>query len=221
MPRSWTGGVGPLCAAEEATIAHLEDVPQQPGQEVGRPRFLAVPTVTYKVLFVLLMLSHHRRRVVYVNVTAHPTAEWTAQQVVESFPWDEAPQYLLHDRDRSYGTAFRQRVRNPGDHRSAERPVLTVAESVCGAAHRRTRRACLAHIMVLSEWHLKRILSRDFDDDHPWRTHLSLDRDCPEARPVRPPASVHAVSEVWGYLIMLNGRQRDRKRETPVCGKGL
>lgn len=98
--------------------------------------FFVVPTVTYKVLFVLLMLSHHRRHVVHVNVTAHPTAEWTAQQVVEAFPWDKAPQYLLHDQDHSYGTAFRQRVRNPRDHRSAERPVLTVAESVCGAVHR-------------------------------------------------------------------------------------
>jgi hypothetical protein len=63
-----------------------------------------------------------------------------------------------------------------------------------------TRRECLAHIMVLSEWHLKRILSRYFDDDHRWRTHLSLDMDCPEARPVQPPAlgPVHAVPEVWG-----------------------
>jgi len=59
-----------------------------------------------------------------------------------------------------------------------------------------TRRVCLAHIMVLSEWHLKRILSRDFDDDPPSRTHLSLDMDCPETRPVQPPASVHAVPEV-------------------------
>jgi hypothetical protein len=60
-----------------------------------------VPIVTYKVLSVLFIPSYHRRRVVHVNVTAHPTAEWTAQQVVEAFPWDEAPQYLLHDRDRS------------------------------------------------------------------------------------------------------------------------
>jgi putative transposase len=61
-----------------------------------------------------------------------------------------------------------------------------------------TRRVYLAHIMVLSEWHLKRILSRDFDDDHPCRPHLSRDMDCPEARPIQPPASVYAVPEVWG-----------------------
>jgi hypothetical protein len=64
-----------------------------------------------------------------------------------------------------------------------------------------TRRICLAHIMVLIEWHLKHILSRDFDDDHPCRTHLSLHMDCPEARPVQPPASVHAVPEVGGASL--------------------
>ena len=74
----------------------------------------AVWTVTHKVLFVLLILAHERRRLIHFNVTEHPTAEWTAQQVVQAFPWDEAPQYLLRDRDRIYGTAFRQRVRNLG-----------------------------------------------------------------------------------------------------------
>jgi putative transposase len=62
--------------------------------------FFVVPTVTYRVLFVLLILAHERRRVVHFNVTEHPTAQWTAQQVVEAFPWDEAPRYLVRDRDR-------------------------------------------------------------------------------------------------------------------------
>jgi putative transposase len=76
--------------------------------------FFVVPTVMYKVLFVLLILDHERLRIVHVNVTEHPTAEWTAQQVVRAFPWDEAPQYPLRDRDRIYGVAFRQRVRSLG-----------------------------------------------------------------------------------------------------------
>ena len=76
--------------------------------------FFVVPTVTHKVLFVLLIIGHHRRRVIHINVTVHPTAEWTAQRVVEAFPWDEAPPYLLRDRDHIYGPAFRQRVRNLG-----------------------------------------------------------------------------------------------------------
>jgi putative transposase len=74
--------------------------------------FFVVPTVRHKVLFVLVILAHHRRRVVHFNVTEHPTAEWTAQQVIDAFPWDEAPRYLLRDRDRIYSASFRQRVRH-------------------------------------------------------------------------------------------------------------
>jgi putative transposase len=76
--------------------------------------FFVVPTVTHTVLFVLLILAHDRRRVVHFNVTEHPIAQWTAQQIVDAFPWDEAPRYLLRDRDRIYGTSFRRRVRTMG-----------------------------------------------------------------------------------------------------------
>jgi len=173
--------------------------------------FLVVPTVTYKVLFVLLMHSHHRRHVVHVNVTAHPTAEWTAQQVVEAFPLDEAPQYLLHDRDRSYGTAFRQRVRTLGITEVLSAPCSPWQNPYVERFIGSTRRTYLAPIMLLSEGHLKRIPSRYFDDDHPWRRHLSLDMDCPEARPVQPPTPCMPYLRCGGCLIMMNGRQRDRK----------
>jgi putative transposase len=76
--------------------------------------FFVVPTVTHKVLFMLLILAHARRRVVHVHITEHPTAQWAAHQVVDAFPWDETPRYLLRDRDRIYGTSFRRRVRNMG-----------------------------------------------------------------------------------------------------------
>jgi putative transposase len=76
--------------------------------------FFTVPTVTFRVLFVLVILAYERRRVVHFNITEHPGAAWTAQQMIEAFPRDEAPQYLLRDRDRVYGTDFRQRVRNMG-----------------------------------------------------------------------------------------------------------
>jgi putative transposase len=79
-------------------------------QDVVAMDFFVVPTVTFRVLFVLVLLAHDRRRVVHFNVTEHPTAQWTAQQVVEAFSWDEAPQYLLRDRDGIYSAAFRQRV---------------------------------------------------------------------------------------------------------------
>ena len=72
--------------------------------------FFTVPTATFRVLFVFIMLAHERRRIVHVNVTEHPTAQWTAQQIVEAFPWDETPRYLLRDRDSIYGEVFQQRV---------------------------------------------------------------------------------------------------------------
>jgi hypothetical protein len=98
--------------------------------------FFTVPTVTYKVLFVLVILVHERRRVVHFHVTEHPTAQWTAQQVVEAFPWDEVPRYLLRDRDDIYGTVFRQRVRNMGIKEGHDCAPITMAKSVCGAPHR-------------------------------------------------------------------------------------
>ncbi len=85
--------------------------------------FLVVPTVNFRLLFVFVVLAHNRRRVIHFNVTAHPTAEWTARQIAEAFPWDSAPRYLLHDRDSIYGEALRKRVREMGigDVRTAPR----------------------------------------------------------------------------------------------------
>jgi hypothetical protein len=74
--------------------------------------FFTVPTVSFRVLFVLVVLAHHRRRVVHFNVTEHPTAGWTGQQMVEAFPEDQAPRYLLRDRDKIYGYDFRERVQS-------------------------------------------------------------------------------------------------------------
>jgi putative transposase len=128
------------------------------------------------VLFVLIVLAHHRRRVVHFNVTEHPTGHWTAQQIVDAFPNDSAPSYLFRDRDPVYGHAFRHRVKGMG-----LREVLTArsspwqspfAERLIGSI----RRECLDHVLVLSERHLRRTLTRYFAYYHRARTHLSLDR---------------------------------------------
>jgi putative transposase len=162
--------------------------------------FFTVPTVTCRVLFVLVILAHERRRVVHVNVTEHPTAQWTAQQVVEAFPWEEAPRYLLRDRDRIYGTTFRQRVK----HMSIKEVVIApkspwqnpYVERLIGSI----RRECLDHVIVLNAGHLQRLLARYFAYYHQWRTHLSLAMDCPKSRPMQPPdrGQVLAVPEVGG-----------------------
>jgi putative transposase len=162
--------------------------------------FFTVPTAGWRVLFVLVVLAHHRRRVVHFNVTEHPTAAWTAQQVVDTFPDDSAPTYLLRDHDGIYGPAFRQRVKGMGiceiltaPHSPWQNPF---AERLIGSI----RRECLNHVLVLSERHLQRILTRYFAYYHRARTHLSLDKDAPDRRPIEPPelGRVIQIPEVGG-----------------------
>jgi putative transposase len=162
--------------------------------------FFVVPTVFYKVLFVLVILAHERRRIVHVNVTEHPTATWTAQQVVDAFPWDEAPPYLLRDRDRIYGGSFRQRIRNMGIDEVIIAPKSPWQNPYVERFIGSIRRECLDHVIVLGERHLQRLLQQYLHYYHGWRTHLSLAMDCPVPRPIHPPEQgrVIAVPEVGG-----------------------
>src|SRR2546427_112618 len=146
--------------------------------------FFIVPTLRLRVLFVFVVLAHDRRRVLHFNVTEHPTAAWTAQQIVDAFPDDSAPSYLLRDRDAVYGHAFRQRVKGMGisdvltaPHSPWQNPF---AERLIGSIPRE----CLNYVLVLGERHLRRILARYFEYYHQSRTHLSLDKDAPDARAV-------------------------------------
>ena len=149
--------------------------------------FFTVPTARLRVLFVLVVLAHDRRRVVYFNVTEHPTAEWTAQQLVEAFAWESPPKYLLRDRDAIYGNRFRKCLRGLGvkDRPSAPRSPWQnpYVERVIGSI----RRECLDHVIFLNERHLKRVLRGYFAYYHEWRPHRSLEMDSPDGRPVHPP----------------------------------
>jgi putative transposase len=154
-------------------------------REIVAVDFFVVPTVRNQVLFVFLVLAHERRRVLHVNVTANPTATWTAQQVVEAFPWQDSPKYLLRDRDKIYGQVFRGRVTGMGfqevliaPHSPWQNPFV---ERLIGSI----RRECLDHVIVVNEGHLRRILSSYFHYYHGWRTHLALEMDCPEPREVQ------------------------------------
>jgi putative transposase len=120
--------------------------------------FFVVPTVTCKVLFVLLIVAHHRRRVVHVSITEHPTAEWTVQQVVDAFPWDEVPRYLLRDRDHIYSASFRQRVRHMGIEEVLIAPRSPWQNPYVERLIGSIRRECLDHVIVLHERHLRRLL---------------------------------------------------------------
>jgi transposase InsO family protein len=159
-----------------------------------------VPTARLRVLFVLVLLAHHRRRVVHFHVTEHPTAPWTAQQIVDAFPDESGPAYLLRDRDQVYGEPFRHRLKSlridevltaphsPWQHPFAERLIGSI------------RRECLNHVLVLGERHLRRILTCYFASYHQVRTHLALDKDAPDLRPIELPATGRIVQlpEVGG-----------------------
>ena len=111
--------------------------------------FFVVPTVTFKVLFVFIILAHARRRIVHFNVTEHPSAQWTAHQITEAFPWEAVPRYLLRDRDRAYGLAFQTRVEGMGIEQVLTAPRSPwqnpFVERVIGSV----RRECLDHVIVL------------------------------------------------------------------------
>jgi transposase InsO family protein len=166
--------------------------------EIVATDFFTVPTVRMRVLFVFIVLEHHRRRVLHFGVTEHPTAEWVGQQVVEAFAEREAPRYLIRDRDASYGNEFRRRVQSLG-----VREVITAprspwqnafAERLIGSI----RRECLDHVVVLNERHLRRLLKKYLAYYHGSRTHLALKKDAPEPRAVMSQGKIVAIPQVGG-----------------------
>jgi putative transposase len=149
--------------------------------------FFTVSTLTFKVLFVFVVLAHERRRVVHINVTDVPTAQWTAQQLVEAFPWEAAPRYLLRDRDAVYGVAFSSRVQALGIHEVKAAPRSPWQNPYVERLIGTLRRECLDHVVVLNETHLRHLLRDYLTYYHRCRTHLSLEKDTPEPRPVERP----------------------------------
>jgi transposase InsO family protein len=162
--------------------------------------FFTVPTATFRVLYCFVVLCQERRRVVHFHATSHPTERWTAQQIIEAFPFDEVPRYLIRDRDSIYGEWFRRRVKNMGINEVVtafrspwQNPFV---ERVIGSI----RRECLDHVIVLNETHLLRILRSYLNYYHESRTHLSLERNAPNPRTVAPRSQgrVVAIPQVGG-----------------------
>src|SRR5215470_81661 len=162
--------------------------------------FFSVPTIGFQVLYVFLVLAHDRRRIVHCNVTAHPTAEWTGQQLREAFPFDQLPRYLLRDRDAIFGAEFSKQVADLGMEEVLSAPrspwQRAYVERVIGSI----RRECLDHLIVFNEVSLRRTLRSYFDYYHKSRTHLSLAKDSPEPRAIQPAemGRVVAVPQVGG-----------------------
>jgi transposase InsO family protein len=161
--------------------------------------FVVVPPATCRLLFVLVILAHERRRVVHVAVTDHPTAAWTAQQLREAFPWDQAPRYLVRDRDHAFdGLAKTAKTMGIDELLTAPRSPWQNAyvERFIGSA----RRACLGHVIVFSATGLQRVMNLYCTYYGGTRTNLSLDKDSPIPRPIAPASAgrIVAIPQVGG-----------------------
>jgi putative transposase len=155
--------------------------------------FFTVPTATFRVLFVFIVLSHARRRVVHFGVTEHPSQGWTTQQIREAFPWDQAPQYLLRDRDSIYGKDFAAITTGMGIEEVITAPRSPWQNPYVERLVGSIRRECLDHLIVWNQRSLRRTLQSYFAYYERCRTHLSLEKDAPVSRPVEPLSLGHVI----------------------------
>jgi len=153
--------------------------------EIAAMDLFVVPTIGFKLLYGFVVVRIHRRDLVCINVTANPTAEWVARQITAAFPWNEAPRYMIRDRDRIYGAVVTRRLRAMGIR---DKPTAPASPWQNGFAERligSIQRECLDHVIVPGEVHLRRILRSYADYYNGVRTHRSLDKDAPVFRPVQ------------------------------------
>src|SRR5215813_12157014 len=160
--------------------------------------FFTVPIITMRVLFVLIVLEHDRRKVLHFNVTEHPTGAWTAQQIVEAFADRDAARYLIRDRDSRYSAEVRLRIKSLGMQAILTAPQSPwqnpYAERLIGSI----RRECLNHYIILSARHLKRTLSSYFRYYHQSRTHLGLGKQCPFPREALKVGKIVVIPQLGG-----------------------
>ena len=164
-----------------------------------------VPTISFKLLYGLLILRHDRRRIVWVGVTTSPTSEWIARQVREACGWEPVPDYLVRDRDRVYGQAFARRLRAMGIR---DRPTAPRSPWQNGYAERligSIRRECLDHVIVLGERHLRHVLGAYQQYYNGTRTHLALAKDSPLTRSVQTIGRILPLPILGGYTIVTSG----------------
>jgi hypothetical protein len=141
-----------------------------------------VPTIGFGLHYAFVIVRLGRRDLVWINVTAYPTADWVACQLTEAFPWNEAPRYMIRDRDRIYGTVVTRRLRAMGIR---DRPTAPASPWQNGVAERligSIRRESVDHMIVLGEAHLGRILKSYARYYVGVRKHRSLNKDAPVSR---------------------------------------
>jgi len=153
--------------------------------DIAAMDLFVVPTIGFNLLYAFVIVRLNRRDLVWINVTQNPTAEWIAVQLTEAFPWNEAPRYLIRDRDRIYGEVARRRISAMGIR---DKPIAPASPWQNGFAERligSIRRECLDHLIIVSEAHLRRILQTYAHYYNKIRTHRSLNKDAPVSRSVQ------------------------------------
>jgi transposase InsO family protein len=187
--------------------------------DIGAMDLLVVPTIGFDLLYAFVIVRLGRRELIWINVTANPTAEWVARQITEAFPWNEAPRYMIRDRDCIYGAVVTRRLRGMGIR---DKPIAPASPWQNGLVERligSIRRECLDHVIVLGEAHLRRVLKCYTDYYNSFRTHRSLNKDAPVSRPVQRIGSIksHAIlGGVFGtHNDHVSGDRADRKLRLP------
>jgi transposase InsO family protein len=167
-------------------------------QDIAVMDLFVVPTIGFDLLYAYIIVRLDRRELVWISVTTHPTAEWVARQITEAFPWNEAPRYMIRDRDRIFGAVVTRRLRAMGIR---DRPITPASPWQNGFAERligSIRRECVDHMIVLGEAHLRRILKSYADYYNGIRTHRSLNKDAPVSRPVQRIGVINSRSILGG-----------------------
>jgi transposase InsO family protein len=166
--------------------------------DIAAMDLFVIPTIGFDLLYAFIIVRLARRDLVWINVTPHPTSDWIARQITEAFPWNEAPRYLIRDRDQVYGAAVRHRLRAMGIR---DKPIAPGSPWQNGFAERligSIRRECVDHVIALGEAHLRGILqayTRYYND---LRTHRSLDKDAPFSRPIQRTGSITSQALLGG-----------------------
>jgi transposase InsO family protein len=166
--------------------------------EIAAMDLFVAPTINFDLLYVFVIVRLDRRSLVWINVTTNPTAEWIARQITEAFPWDDAPQYLIRDRDRIYSTFVRRRLRAMGIR---DKPIAPGSPWQNGFAERligSIRRECVDHLVVFGEAHLRRVLTKYAAYYNELRTHRSLNKDSPIHRAIQRRGSIVSVPVLGG-----------------------
>jgi transposase InsO family protein len=174
-------------------------------EDIAAMDLFVVPTIGFDLLYAYIIVRLYRRELIWISVTTHPTAEWVARQITEAFPWNEAPRYMIRDRDRIYGAVVTRRLRAMGIR---DKPIApsspwqnVFAERLIGSI----RRECVDHIIVLGEAHLRRILKSYADYYNGARTHRSLNKDAPVSRAVQRAGVIRSRASSVDFITTIAG----------------